>query len=75
MAIVLNNLSAHVIEALHQKAAAEGRSVQEVAVEAMALGLEISGSSKRDLSDIVGTWVDDPEFDEAMKDFERVDPE
>jgi hypothetical protein len=28
-----------------------------------------------DLSDIVGTWVDDPEFDEAMKDFERVDRE
>ena len=37
--------------------------------------VELTGPPKRDLSDIAGTWVDDPEFDEAMKDFERIDPE
>ena len=29
----------------------------------------------RDLSDIAGTWVEDPAFDEAMRDQDQVDPE
>jgi len=28
-----------------------------------------------DFSDILGTWVDDPAFDEAMKDFGKIDEE
>jgi hypothetical protein len=28
-----------------------------------------------DLDEFFGTWVEDPEFDKAMEDFERIDPE
>ena len=28
----------------------------------------------RDLSDIAGTWVEDPEIDEALADQRRIDP-
>ena len=30
-------------------------------------------SERRDLSDIIGTWVSDPEFDAAIADQDRVD--
>jgi hypothetical protein len=30
---------------------------------------------QRDLSDIAGTWVEDPEFDEVMKAQRQIDPE
>lgn len=32
-------------------------------------------SVTRDLSDIVGTWEEDPEFDAALEDQRRIDPE
>jgi hypothetical protein len=78
MTILIQQLPAAVDRALSEKATREGRSVQEVAVEAIAKGLGIESTADReklDLSKFVGTWVEDPEFDEAMKDFERIDPE
>jgi hypothetical protein len=30
-------------------------------------------SERRDLSDVVGTWISDPEFDTAIADQDRVD--
>ena len=84
---MLNNLPANVDQALHRKAATEGRSVQEVAAEAVARGLGVAENngappaqakavdSSDWLSKYVGSWVEDPEFDEALKDFDRIDPE
>lgn len=74
MMIELDNLPKGVSEALTRRAKEQGRSVQEVALEALALGLEGS-VVQRDLSDIAGTWVEDPAFDEAVAEFDRVDPE
>ena len=75
MTITLDKLPANVTEALQKQAQREGKSLQDVAAEAIARGLGVNGThaDKLDLSDIVGTWVDDPEFDEAMKDFERIE--
>jgi hypothetical protein len=52
-----------------------GKSLNEIAIEALARGAGISGerSRKRDLSDIVGTWQHDPEFDEAIAAQDTVD--
>jgi len=86
MTIVLNNLPANVDQALQQKAATEGRSVQEVAAEAVARGLGVTREgdtsaqtktvdSPNWLDKYIGSWVEDPEFNEALKDFERIDPE
>jgi hypothetical protein len=76
MTITLDKLPVEATEALRKQAEREGRSLQEVATEVLLRALGIDGAGiKRDLSDVVGTWVDDPAFDEAMKDFEQIDPE
>lgn len=51
--------------------------MNQVAVEALRLGLGVSnGTGKyRDLSDIAGTWVEDPQFDALMREQDRIDPE
>jgi plasmid stability protein len=32
-------------------------------------------TTHHDFDDLFGSWVDDPDFDEAMKDVRKVDPE
>ncbi|HRQ88531.1 MAG TPA: hypothetical protein PLA50_07020 [Bacteroidia bacterium] len=63
--------------ALRLRAEREGRSVDEVALELIAegLGLDVGGVSYDDLDDLVGTWVEDSGFDEAMAEFGRIDEE
>ena len=52
-------------------------TVGKVAVEALQAGLSVNGQpiKYRDLSDIAGTWVEDPEFDAAIREHDRIDPE
>jgi hypothetical protein len=62
---------------LRQRAKAEGKSLNTVAIEALIRGTGLGDSPVRlrDLSDIVGTWHEDPEFDQAIADQDRVDEE
>ena len=39
------------------------------------LGLAQEKTIHRDLDDLAGTWVDDPEFDAVVAEMDRVDPE
>ena len=57
------------------RAQEQGKSLNEIAIEALARGAGISGerTRKRDLSDIVGTWQNDPAFDEAIAAQDTVD--
>lgn len=50
--------------------------MNDVAVEALLKGLGLGGKpvKHRDLGDIAGTWVDDPEIDEALAEQRRIDP-
>jgi hypothetical protein len=77
MTLVIDHLPESLTLALHDRAKVEGRSVQEIAMDAMARGLFVTTpkTESTDLSRVVGTWQEDPEFDDAMSDFERVDPE
>ena len=61
--------------ALRQRARREARSLNAVVVEALARGLELEAEPIRhtDLDDLIGTWQEDPDFDRAVADFERVD--
>ena len=67
--------------ALRRKAKQQGKSLNEMAIEAMAYGVGVgvptaNGQRKyRDLSDWVGTYVKDPGFEEALRDQDRIDPE
>ena len=61
--------------ALRRRARQEAKSLNTVAVEALARGLELDAKpvEHTDLDAFVGTWREDPAFDRAIADFERVD--
>lgn len=63
--------------ALRQRARREAKSLDAVVVGALARGLELEAEPVRhtDLDHLIGTWQEDPEFDRAVADFERVDDE
>ena len=67
----------HVDHALREQAARYGKSLNQVAVEAIEGGLGLSSGERRfhDLDDLAGTWVHDPEFDAAIEVMDRIDPE
>lgn len=62
--------------ALRRKARREGRSLNTIAVEILARGLEldVSKPANTDLDDLVGSWVEDPGFTLAQQDFSRIEP-
>jgi plasmid stability protein len=77
MQYTIRNVPSSVDAALRQRAQEQGKSLNEIAIEALTRGAGIQGERirKRDLSDIVGTWQEDPAFDEAIADQDRVDEE
>ena len=62
---------------LRRRAVEERKSLNEVALQALERGLGLSDQPirYRDLDDLAGTWVDDPEFDRALEEMDQVDPE
>jgi hypothetical protein len=64
-------------KALRKTARERGKSLNEVVIEALARGAGITGerSRQRDLSDIAGTWCEDPAFDSAVAEQDKIDHE
>ncbi|HVR09975.1 MAG TPA: hypothetical protein VMW75_18165 [Thermoanaerobaculia bacterium] len=60
---------------LRRRAKAEGKSLNAIAIEALVRGTGLGETPLRyrDLSDIAGTWVEDPDFDRAIADQDRID--
>jgi hypothetical protein len=60
---------------LRRRAKEAGKSLNAVAVEALLRGTGLGETPirQRDLSDIAGSWQEDPEFDQAIADQDRVD--
>ena len=77
MQYTIRDIPKDVDKALRAKARAEGKSLNQTAVEVItgALGVRQPRRKYRDLSKLVGSWVEDPEFDRLMKEQDRVDPE
>jgi hypothetical protein len=63
--------------ALRRRARQDAKSLNTVAIEALARGLEIDARpvEHSDLDPLAGSWQEDPAFDRAVADFERVDEE
>lgn len=61
--------------ALRERARKEGKSLNQVAVEALADGLGLSGvrKARRSVDDIAGTWERDAAVDKAIAEQDRVD--
>lgn len=75
MQYTLRNIPSTLDEALRERAREEGKSLNEVAIETLLAGLGLSGEPirRRDLRDIAGSWVSDPEVEEALQDQRRID--
>ena len=61
----LRSVPADIDRALRRRAKADDKSLNTVAIEALS----------RDLDALIGSWQEDPGFDQAIADFERVDEE
>lgn len=77
MQYTLRNIPEGLDVEIRRRAKQEGRSLNEVAVQAMARGLGLAGAPLRyrDLGDLAGRWRDDPEFDAALADQDTIDEE
>jgi len=62
---------------LRRRAKRESKSLNAVAVEALYRGLEISQcpAEHTDLDFLIGSWQEDPSFDQAVAEFDRIDEE
>jgi plasmid stability protein len=77
MQYTIRNIPPHVDDAIRRRARAEGRSLNDVAIEALERGMGVAEGRVvyRRLSGIAGTWVPDPETEKALEEQDRVDPE
>ena len=77
MQYTTRNIPQALDRALRDRARVEGKSINEVTLEALARGAGFSGSGIRfrKLDDLAGSWKEDPEFDLALADQDRIDPE
>ena len=77
MQYTLRNIPNALDEALRRAAREHGKSLNEVAIEALARGAGVTGESRRqrDLGDIAGTWHNDAAFDSALAAQDSIDEE
>ncbi len=63
--------------ALRQRAQAERKTLQQTLLDAIrrSLGLAEPTPVYHDLDRCIGTWVEDPDFDAAITEFDRIDPQ
>jgi hypothetical protein len=76
MQYTLRRISTALDAAIRRRARQEGKSLNEVAVEALArgVGLVPGQEVQRDLSDVVKTWKRDAALESALKAQDRIDP-
>lgn len=77
MQYTIRNVPKSLDAALRRRAQEQGKSLNEVAIEALARGAGFSKEREpqRDLGDIAGTWRSDPAFDRALAAQDAVDKE
>ena len=77
MQYTIRNVPNYLDAALRVSAREQGKSLNEVAIEALArgFGLGVARVRQRDLSDIAGSWKIDPAFERALAAQDTVDEE
>lgn len=75
MQYTLRNVPDDVDQALRERARREGRSLNELLIQALreALGLRAEPPRRRSAEGVAGTWTDDPEVDAALEAERRID--
>ena len=70
----VREVPAHVDRALRRKATDEGKSLNQLLRDTLAKEADgDAGALHHDLDVLAGTWEDDPEFDRAIAEQDRVD--
>lgn len=77
MQYTLRKVPRELDKALRRKAKAEGKSLNQVALEALSRGANLDEPKKKfhELDFAIGTWVEDPEFDKIIEEQRQIDPE
>ena len=77
MQYTIRNVPDLLDETLRRSAREQGKSLNEVAIEALARGAGLGecGFRQRDLSDIAGSWRKDPAFETALSAQDTIDAE
>ncbi len=73
MQYTLRNISPALDAALRSKAKEDGKSLNQAAIEVLEEGLGVTPRPRRDLSYLVGSWVEEPEVQDALQDQRRID--
>jgi hypothetical protein len=75
MQYTIRNIPETLDVALRHSAREQGKSLNEVAVQALARGAGLleTRSRRRDLADIAGSWKKDPAFDNAVAAQDTID--
>jgi len=70
-------IPARVDRELRKRADREKKSLNSLIVEIISASVSSEGPRprRRDMRKFSGIWADDPEFDRAMEEFERIDEE
>jgi len=76
MQYTLRNIPPAVDRMLRRRAGREEKTLNDAAIEALMRGLGVADEPVRyrNLDDLAGTWVEDPEFAAALADQHRIDP-
>jgi len=76
MQYTLRNIPPGLDRALRRRAREQGKSLNDAAIDAMQRG--VGGGAEpvryRSLRDLAGTWIDDPDFDAAIVEQDRIEP-
>lgn len=75
MQYTIRDVPPHVDRAIRERARAQDKSLNEVAIEALTEGTGLTGvpRKRRDLTDVAGTWPDDVAVERALADQDVVD--
>ena len=77
MQYTIRNVPPILDETLRRAAREQGKSLNEIAIEALARGAGVTpdGRPQRDISDIAGTWHEDGAFESALAAQDTIDEE
>jgi len=75
MQYTLRKIPPELDKALRRRAKEEGKSLNDAAVEALQRGIGAARKAVRlrNLRGIAGTWVEDPDFNSAIAEQDRID--
>ena len=73
----INGISSRLDKRIRDLSRSEGKSLNETVLAILESGAGLSKVPIRyaDLDHLAGSWINDPEFDKAIEEMDRIDPE